>query len=269
VGQGCFPPGEELSIVAQHTTAFLDKQLGNDRRNEDVLKPSRQDLAGRITLLASVVGTGTGSEWADLTLTDPSGRRIGVDPQTGQLFSDFTTQEIQYVTAGQSSTGFSIHSDAVLAGNYILSGHGNASITQPRSLLVTLELMDQQQHSSGFERDILFSGLVNAGMAIDSLQFEIVPAGVPQPGDFNEDGTVDAGDYVVWRKGLGTTYTQADYDVWRAHFGTAGGGVSPSQTSAEPLPAVPEPTTSLLFGSMLSAWIAVRLCRRAPYGRAK
>jgi hypothetical protein len=38
-------------------------------------------------------------------------------------------------------------------------------------------------------------------------------------GDFNGDGRVDAADYVVWRKGLGTTYNQSDYDVWRAHFG--------------------------------------------------
>ena len=38
-------------------------------------------------------------------------------------------------------------------------------------------------------------------------------------GDFNLDGTVDAADYVVWRNGLGTTYTQSDYDVWRPTSG--------------------------------------------------
>ena len=32
-------------------------------------------------------------------------------------------------------------------------------------------------------------------------------------GDFNHDGNVDATDYVVWRKGLGTTYTQDDYNT--------------------------------------------------------
>ena len=45
------------------------------------------------------------------------------------------------------------------------------------------------------------------------------------PGDFNGDGSVNAADYVVWRKGLGTAYTPNDYNVWRAHFGqTAGSG---------------------------------------------
>ena len=43
-----------------------------------------------------------------------------------------------------------------------------------------------------------------------------------QPGDHNGDGTVDAADYVAWRKNDGT---QTGYDVWRAHFGeTAGVG---------------------------------------------
>ena len=67
------------------------------------------------------------------------------------------------------------------------------------------------------------------------------------PGDYNRDGTVDAADYVVWRRGLGTTYTQTDYDAWRANFGqTIGsGGALPS---AEPLSiAAPEPATLTLL----------------------
>ena len=49
--------------------------------------------------------------------------------------------------------------------------------------------------------------------------------GVTLTGDYSDNGTVDAADYVVWRKGFGATYTQNDYDAWRAHFGqTAGSG---------------------------------------------
>ena len=71
--------------------------------------------------------------------------------------------------------------------------------------------------------------------------YEIVSDPNPLPGDYNNDGTVDAADYVVWRNGLGTTYTQSDYNVWRAHFGqTAGSGAA--LLSAQPLStAVPEP----------------------------
>jgi hypothetical protein len=251
-GPDLLPSGEEVEIVARHTSAFLDSQLGNDRTNEDSLRTNRQELAGTITLLASVLGAGTDSEWADLVLTDPSGRRIGVDPQTGESFSDFTAQEVQYVT-GQSSRAFSISTDAVLAGDYVLTAHGNASISEPRTLLVTLELMDERQHSRVFEREILLSENIDAEIAIDPLQFEIVPAGATEIGDFNQDGTVDAADYVMWRTGLGTTYTQADYELWRAHFGETVGSEAVLR-SAEPLSVlVPEPSNvSLLFVSVLA-----------------
>jgi T5SS/PEP-CTERM-associated repeat protein len=84
----------------------------------------------------------------------------------------------------------------------------------------------------------------------DTVTLAVVPI---QIGDFNANGVVDAADYVVWRSGLGTTYTQADYDVWRANFGqTIGsGGALPS---ADPLPiAVPEPAIlTLLIMAMVA-----------------
>jgi probable HAF family extracellular repeat protein len=46
------------------------------------------------------------------------------------------------------------------------------------------------------------------------------PANAPgPPGNFNGDGYVDAADYVTWRNGLGSNYTQDDYDVWKSNFG--------------------------------------------------
>jgi hypothetical protein len=63
------------------------------------------------------------------------------------------------------------------------------------------------------------------------------------PGDFNNDGSVDAADYVVWRKGLGTVYNQNDFNVWRANFGaTLGSGSATLSLSS----AIPEPTSALL-----------------------
>jgi hypothetical protein len=69
------------------------------------------------------------------------------------------------------------------------------------------------------------------------------------PGDFNHDDTVDTADYVAWRKGLGTLYTQDDFNIWQANFGAALGGGSvfsggaPSWSSP---PTVPEPATFVL-----------------------
>jgi T5SS/PEP-CTERM-associated repeat protein len=56
----------------------------------------------------------------------------------------------------------------------------------------------------------------------------------PSPtGDYNNDGRVDAADYIVWRK---TDGSSEGFNIWRANFGaTIGSG------SAEALHAVPEP----------------------------
>jgi hypothetical protein len=68
-------------------------------------------------------------------------------------------------------------------------------------------------------------------------------------GDFNEDGVVDAADYVVWRKGLGAIYTQNDYNVWRSNFGrAAGSGATLGSANGA---VVPEPATQLLAMSAL------------------
>lgn len=65
-------------------------------------------------------------------------------------------------------------------------------------------------------------------------------------GDYNNNGVVDAADYVLWRKGgpLANevhnpgTVSQQDYTEWRARFGNGGSGSSSGNT----INAVPEPT---------------------------
>jgi sugar lactone lactonase YvrE len=75
-------------------------------------------------------------------------------------------------------------------------------------------------------------------------------------GDYNRDGTVDAADYVVWRKGVGTVYNEADYQIWRGSFGESRIGGSGS-TASLVNPAVPEPSALLLL-----ALAAPLLCLR-------
>ncbi|HEY3392496.1 MAG TPA: PEP-CTERM sorting domain-containing protein [Lacipirellulaceae bacterium] len=69
-------------------------------------------------------------------------------------------------------------------------------------------------------------------------------------GDFNNDGKVDAADYVVWRK---TDGSQPGYDEWRTNFGrTAGSG------SALGSAAVPEPSALVLLAAAIAAFGCVR-----------
>jgi probable HAF family extracellular repeat protein len=87
------------------------------------------------------------------------------------------------------------------------------------------------------------------------------------PADFNNDDSVDAADYVVWRKGLGATYDQDDYDAWRTNFGqTVPGSGSSSAFSLPPSAfdsAVPEPSMLILAAVCFVATLACRQPRLA------
>jgi len=102
--------------------------------------------------------------------------------------------------------------------------------------------------------------------------FSVIVSAEGLPGDYNGNGTVDAADYVIWRRNLGTNFqlpnevadttpgmvTVEDYAAWRERFGsTAGPG---SALGA----AVPEPATLLLvlFGAGLATLRSDRESRR-------
>jgi hypothetical protein len=85
-------------------------------------------------------------------------------------------------------------------------------------------------------------------------------------GDYNDDGIVDAADYVTWRNSIGQSTTKgtgadgiidgmidaADYDVWRANFGTV--GASSNGTAAnEPqtMYVGPEPSVPILLAAAI------------------
>ncbi len=93
------------------------------------------------------------------------------------------------------------------------------------------------------------------------------------PGDYNDDGAVDAADYVVWRTSLGqfganlpadgnldSRIDTGDFAFWRAHVGTAA-------ESSFALVNVPEPLSILLFCNLMA--IPTRASRparaRAPH----
>ncbi len=88
-------------------------------------------------------------------------------------------------------------------------------------------------------------------------------------GDFNNDGKVDAADYVSWRKnngtnnalpndnGLGVPITTAHYNLWRTNFGNPPGAGSGSGLGSAT--AVPEPMT---LGLVLVGLAALGLRRR-------
>ncbi len=94
------------------------------------------------------------------------------------------------------------------------------------------------------------------------------------PGDYNDDGVVDAADYTVWRDHLNQsvtlpndetpgTVTESDYAVWKAHFGQSN-NIQGGSTAGEAMAAVPEPASWLALTLGAICWV---LPRRRVAGR--
>jgi GH35 family endo-1,4-beta-xylanase len=108
---------------------------------------------------------------------------------------------------------------------------------------------------------------------LDLTKGETLYSLVVAPGDYNGDGTVNAGDYTVWRNTLGSTedlradgngdrlVDDADYAIWRSYFGTSYGSGS-GQASA----TVPEPASDvlLLLAVVSAAGLRSRTKRSRP-----
>ncbi len=87
---------------------------------------------------------------------------------------------------------------------------------------------------SGGAEDLLFDYRSQGRTVTGVVTYIGAPVGIP--GDYNNDGRVDAADYVVWRKNpAGFGGDPAGYNTWRTNFGRTSGSGSAS--------AVPEPAT--------------------------
>jgi hypothetical protein len=152
---------------------------------------------------------------------------------------------------------------------------GPGGSTLPSRLLST----DAVVHlvSDDLYLDLQFTGWTasagGGGFSYLRAEGELMPPAGPT-GDYNENGVVDAADYVLWRDTLSQavsspgsgadgdksgTVDAPDYDFWRARFGNivAGG------TSASVFAAVPEPAAMALgIGSFILPVLIWRQPRR-------
>jgi hypothetical protein len=95
---------------------------------------------------------------------------------------------------------------------------------------------------------MIFDTALDAAGIGDAMNGNVSPPGpAGLVGDYNNNGHVDAADYVLWRDGgpLQNDPTPgvepADYSFWRAHFGNSAASTSLAATS------VPEPATLVLL----------------------
>jgi hypothetical protein len=117
----------------------------------------------------------------------------------------------------------------------------------------------------------LHSSLNNHGQVTYSFQLftfdsgiavtPAIPAQPSLPGDFNQDGAVDAADYVAWRKGQGNS---DNYAKWRSNFGASAGAGAGGAGGATAVPGPAALWLTMPAGAFLGLQWRGRTLRRAP-----
>jgi hypothetical protein len=131
--------------------------------------------------------------------------------------------------------------------------------------------------ANGLGQIIGYGALTGGGLG--TMAYLLTPVSIP--GDYNNDGTVNAADYTVWRNHLGQTFTldnerpdaatpgvvdQEDYNFWKLHFGeTAGSGSSAAAESTNT--RVPEPSSLFLAAVTAIGRLTRRRTRVAEFVR--
>jgi hypothetical protein len=187
-----------------------------------------------------------------IELFDDSNTIHGVR-SSGPLLAD----QWYYAAVVNDGTNLSLYLDRNDGAGYVLQG------TDPNPLAGALWSGDAAESSTDSSWTIgrgmygggatdWFDGVIDevrlTNTVLSPSQFLFAPPG--SNGDHNGDGTVDAADYVLWRKNPAAFGDAAGYDDWRTNFGAmvniGAGGSS----------AVPEPA-SAIFAAFLLAVLAV------------
>lgn len=98
--------------------------------------------------------------------------------------------------------------------------------------------------STFFHLGRIFDGSNYLEVTVTTFRSNVTLSEMPV-GDFNSSGNVDAGDYVMWRKGGGLLSPfLSNYSVWRSNFGN-----QLALASAYDATSVPEPASAFLLAA--------------------
>jgi autotransporter-associated beta strand protein len=204
---------------------------------------------------------GSGSISGDVVVND--GGRIAPGPALGDFdVSALTLSTGSILDFDLSTSGFGDRID--VAGLLTLNGGainifdptglmapGNYTLLDYGTLLGDVASLGTPTGPAGYNYS-----LVDTGSLIRLVVAEI-PAGVS--GDFNSDGVVDAGDYIIWLKNrdtanplpnddnIGGVVGEQHYNLWKSNFGRVFEGSGGGQGGV-----VPEPAAAILV--VLGAW---------------
>jgi hypothetical protein len=237
-------PGPTVSLPAANSDAYrLVGQMGNIARSLKTRYPNLQQVFFSSRIYAGYATTtlnpepyayesGFAVKWLiEAQLNQMSGG--GIDARAGDL--DYASGAAPWIAWGPYlwADGLTPRSDGLVWEQTDFSSDG----THPSS--------------SGREKvaDMLMDFMLNSAFTQPWFLGRL-------PGDYNNDGAVDAADYVAWRSGADAGYTGDHYNLWRANFGAAAGG---GAGSAVPVARVVPEAASIVFLTIACALLSCGL----------
>jgi len=156
---------------------------------------------------------------------------------TSQSLVDLTPPDVSaQAFAVRSNTQVGDAYTADWGASHAVLWHGSAaSMVDLHPYLDALPIDFTSSTAFGISDDGTIVGVANRYDAATEISSYYAVAWKPIV-DFNQNGFVDAADYVAWRNG-GASFAADDYNTWRAHFG---------QSSAASSTSIPEPTALAL-----------------------
>jgi hypothetical protein len=154
---------------------------------------------------------------------------------------------------------------SIIAGQVISTNTTNGGTSNARFAIGLTDAAPAADTAlSGYQDDVRVYDRVLDLAELDAVRLANLSPPMVLTGDYNDNGTVDAADYAVWRNNVGTSLalpnegatpgmvTQEDYTAWRTNFGSA------SVAGAAASTAAPEPGTLLLGLLSLVAFVVSR-----------
>jgi autotransporter-associated beta strand protein len=224
-------------------------------------------LAGTVSVGSGATLQGSGSVAGAVTVanggTFAPGNSLGIISVGSAALNSGSTLSIELggTTAGTQYDRLNVAGSLALAGTLRVTLANNYT----PAIGDAFDILDWGSRSGTFSA--LQLPTLSGPLVWNALQlYSTGVLSVALPGDYNQDGTVDTADFIVWRENLGSsnylpndllggTIGSGQYDQWRSRFGQSADVGSAASIERENFFASPEPATVLLaaLGLLLRA----------------